>query len=77
MNDEQDDGHRESREAGSAALRSLSVMEFVANSERSVSLTEIMQAVNLPKPTVFRILFAEAPPSLQQLHELVELALRD
>lgn len=56
MNDEQDDGHRESREAGSAALRSLSVMEFVANSERSVSLTEIMQAVNLPKPTVFRIL---------------------
>ena len=28
-----------------AALRSLSVMEFVANSERSVSLTEIMQAV--------------------------------
>lgn len=56
MNDEQDDSHRESREAGSAALRSLSVMEFVANSERSVSLTEIMQAVNLPKPTVFRIL---------------------
>ncbi len=44
------------REAGSAALRALHVMEFVANSERSVSLTEIMQAVNLPKPTVFRIL---------------------
>ncbi len=46
----------ESREAGSAALRSLAVMEFVANNDRSVSLTEIMQAVNLPKPTVFRIL---------------------
>jgi IclR family transcriptional regulator, acetate operon repressor len=44
------------REAGSAALRALHVMEFVANSERSVSLTEIMQAVGLPKPTVFRIL---------------------
>ena len=29
----------------------------------------------LVAPTVFRILFAEAPPSLQQLHELVELAL--
>lgn len=49
-----DDSH--SREAGSAALRSLMVMEFVANSYRSVSLTEIMQAVKLPKPTVFRIL---------------------
>lgn len=48
--------HKEGREAGSAALRSLTVMEFVANSERSVSLTEIMQAVGLPKPTVFRIL---------------------
>lgn len=44
------------REAGSAALRSLAVLEFVSNSERSVSLTEIMQAVQLPKPTVFRIL---------------------
>lgn len=31
----------------------------------------------LVAPTVFRILFAEAPPSLQQLHELVELALRN
>lgn len=49
-----DDTH--AREAGSAALRSLVVMEFVANSDRSVSLTEIMQAVKLPKPTVFRIL---------------------
>jgi IclR family transcriptional regulator, acetate operon repressor len=44
------------REAGSAAQRALLVMEYVANSERSVSLTEIMQAVKLPKPTVFRIL---------------------
>ncbi|MCS6997055.1 MAG: IclR family transcriptional regulator [Casimicrobiaceae bacterium] len=46
----------EGREGGSAALRSLAVMEFVANSERSVSLTEIMQALRLPKATVFRIL---------------------
>jgi len=53
---EHDEAHRDSREAGSAALRSLAVMEFVANSERSVSLTEIMLAVHLPKPTVFRIL---------------------
>ncbi len=52
---EPEDGHQ-GREAGSAALRSLTVMEFVANSEKSVSLTEIMQAVKLPKPTVFRIL---------------------
>ncbi|TAG06230.1 MAG: IclR family transcriptional regulator [Betaproteobacteria bacterium] len=52
---ELEDGHQ-GREAGSAALRSLLVMEFVANSEKSVSLTEIMQAVKLPKPTVFRIL---------------------
>jgi IclR family transcriptional regulator, acetate operon repressor len=52
---EHDEGHH-GREAGSAALRSLLVMEFVANSEKSVSLTEIMQAVKLPKPTVFRIL---------------------
>jgi IclR family transcriptional regulator, acetate operon repressor len=44
------------REAGSAALRALAVMEFVANSDGAVSLTEIMQAVKLPKPTVFRIL---------------------
>jgi IclR family transcriptional regulator, acetate operon repressor len=50
------DETQNSREAGSAALRSLLVMEFVANSEKSVSLTEIMQAVKLPKPTVFRIL---------------------
>lgn len=56
MSTEQEEAQRDSREAGSAALRSLAVMEFVANSERSVSLTEIMQAVNLPKPTVFRIL---------------------
>jgi len=53
---EEHDDQRDVREAGSAALRSLAVMEFVANSERSVSLTEIMQAVHLPKPTVFRIL---------------------
>ncbi len=52
---ELDETHQ-GREAGSAALRSLLVMEFVANSEKSVSLTEIMQAVKLPKPTVFRIL---------------------
>jgi IclR family transcriptional regulator, acetate operon repressor len=45
-----------SREAGSAALRALLVLEYVANSDRSVSLTDIMQAVKLPKPTVFRIL---------------------
>jgi IclR family transcriptional regulator, acetate operon repressor len=58
--DELDEAHdatdKGTREAGSAALRALHVMEFVANSERSVSLTEIMQAVGLPKPTVFRIL---------------------
>jgi DNA-binding IclR family transcriptional regulator len=53
---EDHDEPRDGKEAGSAALRSLAVMEFVANSERSVSLTEIMQAVKLPKPTVFRIL---------------------
>ncbi len=51
--EEQQEG---SRELGSAALRSLAVMEYVANSEHSVSLTEIMHAVQLPKPTVFRIL---------------------
>ncbi len=55
--DELDRGEsKQAREAGSAALRSLSVLEYVANSDRSVSLTEIMQAVDLPKPTVFRIL---------------------
>jgi IclR family transcriptional regulator, acetate operon repressor len=56
--DDEPDGvdAKASREAGSAALRSLHVMEFVANSDRAVSLTEIMQAVQLPKPTVFRIL---------------------
>jgi len=44
------------KEAGSAALRSLAVLEFVANSDSPVSLTEIMERLDLPKPTVFRIL---------------------
>ena len=40
----------------SATLRAIAVLEIVVRADRPVSLTEVMSEVNLPKPTVYRIL---------------------
>lgn len=42
--------------AGSAILRAMRVMEVIASSEVPPQLADICKAVELPKPTVFRIL---------------------
>jgi IclR family acetate operon transcriptional repressor len=39
-----------------AALRAFAILETVARAERPVSMTDVMEAVHLPKPTVFRML---------------------
>lgn len=40
----------------SATLRAIAVLEMIVGADRPVSLTEVMSDVNLPKPTVYRIL---------------------
>lgn len=40
----------------SATLRAIAVLEIIVRADRPVSLTEVMSDVNLPKPTVYRIL---------------------
>lgn len=43
-------------DASSATLRAFAVLEAVLKADRPISLTEIVEVVKLPKPTVFRIL---------------------
>jgi IclR family acetate operon transcriptional repressor len=43
-------------EQASAALRSLAILEVVVKADRLISLTEIVEQMRLPKPTVFRLL---------------------
>jgi IclR family transcriptional regulator, acetate operon repressor len=43
-------------ESGSATLRAFNILEKVAHSETPMSLTDIVHSVELPKPTVYRIL---------------------
>ncbi len=40
----------------SATLRAIAVLEIIVRADRPVSLTEVMADVDLPKPTVYRIL---------------------
>jgi IclR family acetate operon transcriptional repressor len=40
----------------SATLRAITVLEIVVRADRPLSLTEVMSAAELPKPTVYRIL---------------------
>ena len=40
----------------SATLRAIAVLEIVVRADRPISLTEVMADVDLPKPTVYRIL---------------------
>ncbi|NCW98757.1 MAG: MarR family transcriptional regulator [Betaproteobacteria bacterium] len=42
--------------AGSAILRAISVIEAISTADAPPQLADICRAVNLPKPTVFRIL---------------------
>lgn len=44
------------QDSTAAALRAFTILEVVAQAERAVSLTDVMAAVGLPKPTVYRIL---------------------
>ena len=44
------------QDAASATLRAFAVIESVVRADRPMSLTEVMDAVDLPKPTVYRIL---------------------
>jgi len=43
------------QDAASATLRAFAVIEAIVRADRPVSLTEVMAAVALPKPTVYRI----------------------
>jgi len=43
-------------DSGAAALRAFAVLETVASAERPVSMTDVVAAVGLPKPTVYRLL---------------------
>lgn len=43
-------------DGNSANLRAFAVIEAIARADRALTLTEVMAAVALPKPTVFRIL---------------------
>lgn len=43
-------------DSSSSTLRAFAVLEAVMNADRPISLTEIVEDVRLPKPTVFRIL---------------------
>ena len=40
----------------SATLRAIAVLEIIVRDDRPVSLTGVMSDVDLPKPTVYRIL---------------------
>lgn len=44
------------KDESSAALRALTLLELVAQSERPVSLAALTEASGLPKPSVLRIL---------------------
>jgi IclR family acetate operon transcriptional repressor len=43
-------------DSSSSAQRAFAVLEVIIQADRPVSLTEVVEAVGLPKPTVFRIL---------------------
>ncbi len=43
-------------DSSAAALRAFAILETVAQSDRPVSMTDVMQAVALPKATVYRML---------------------
>lgn len=43
-------------DSSAAALRAFSILETVAGAGRPVSMTDVVAAVHLPKPTVFRLL---------------------
>ena len=47
---------RANQDSSSATLRAIAVLENIVRADRPVSLTEVMSAVGLPKPTVYRIL---------------------
>ena len=51
----------QSNQANSAAIRAFRILEILAEAKRPLSLAEIVEAIELPKPTVHRI--------LQQLQE--------
>ncbi len=44
------------QDKSSATLRAIAVLESIVRADRPVSLTEVMTDVDLPKPTVYRIL---------------------
>lgn len=50
-----------SNQANSAAIRAFRILEILAESRRPMALADIVDAIDLPKPTVYRI--------LQQLQE--------
>jgi DNA-binding IclR family transcriptional regulator len=47
---------RTKQDNSSATLRAIAILESIVHADRPVSLTEVMTAVDLPKPTVYRIL---------------------
>lgn len=47
---------KEQVDSSSAALRSFGALEVIVKADRPMSMTEIVEAMGLPKPTVFRIL---------------------
>lgn len=44
------------QDTSAAALRAFAILETVAGAGRPVSMTDVMEAVGLPKPTVYRLL---------------------
>lgn len=47
---------KEQMDSSSAALRAFGVLEVIVRTDRPISMTEIVEKMDLPKPTVFRIL---------------------
>lgn len=47
---------QDNKDNSSATLRAISALEIIVRADRPVSLTEVMAEVDLPKPTVYRIL---------------------
>lgn len=43
-------------ETGSAALRAVALLEAVANANRPLALTDVVETLRLPKPTVYRMM---------------------
>jgi DNA-binding IclR family transcriptional regulator len=43
-------------DSSAAALRAFAILEAVAGADRPVSMTDVVEAVRLPKPTVYRLL---------------------